>query len=328
MSLRRSVDAVSADAVGSDAGSTAAPHPALRRPLRVGLQVVVAGALVVAMFAAARSLMERSGDHPSPTASRWLVALVLVLAAVQCGARGWSAFVAGDGRDAALRRGYALSQLGKYVPGGIWQFAGQAVSAARHGFGRARAAGLVALFTGQFAAAAALFAPFAAVGLDTSWWVRAALIGCAAAGVFCSFPATRAAVAWATRHRLTRRAGSTLELPDRRAWNRSAVLLLLHHAMQGAALAIVLGGGRQSAFAVAVAYPIAWLAGLLAVPVPSGIGVREAVLAGLLAPTGLAAVMGAAIAHRLLNLVAEAVWSLAEHLRANAAKRRRDSAIS
>lgn len=309
-------------------GSDQTVAPTRRRPLRVGVQVTIGAAVVVALFVAARSLMERSEDHPSPTASRWLAAFVLVLLAVQFGARGWSAFVVGDGGDAALRRGYALSQLGKYVPGGVWQFAGQAVSAARRGFGRARAAGLVALFTGQFAAAAALFAPIAAVALDASWWVRALLIACGVAGVFCSFAASRRAVGWATRHRFTRRVGSTLELPERHAWNRSVVLLTLHHVLQGAALATVLGAGRQSAFAVAVAYPVAWLAGLLAVPVPSGIGVREAVLAAMLAPTSVAAVMGAAIAHRLLNLIAEAVWSLAEHVRANTARRRRDSAIT
>lgn len=55
------------------------------------------------------------------------------------------------------------------------------------------------------------------------------------------------------------------------------------------------------------AFSIAWIAGLIAVPAPAGIGVREAALLGVLGPViGVGPAIAAALIHRVLTLVADA----------------------
>jgi len=55
------------------------------------------------------------------------------------------------------------------------------------------------------------------------------------------------------------------------------------------------------------AFSIAWLAGLIALPAPAGIGVREAALLGVLGPViGVGPALAAALIHRVLTLIADA----------------------
>jgi uncharacterized membrane protein YbhN (UPF0104 family) len=56
----------------------------------------------------------------------------------------------------------------------------------------------------------------------------------------------------------------------------------------------------------ALAFSAAWVAGYVALPFPAGIGVREAVLVGLL-PAPAAVVTAASIVHRLLTMLAELI---------------------
>ena len=57
--------------------------------------------------------------------------------------------------------------------------------------------------------------------------------------------------------------------------------------------------------AITVAFAAAWVGGFLVLPLPSGLGVREALLVGLLPSVPSVVVLAAALAHRLVTVAAE-----------------------
>jgi uncharacterized membrane protein YbhN (UPF0104 family) len=58
---------------------------------------------------------------------------------------------------------------------------------------------------------------------------------------------------------------------------------------------------------VVCAFAAAWVIGFLAVPIPAGVGIREAVLVALLPDVGTAPLLAASLALRLLTIVTELV---------------------
>ena len=60
----------------------------------------------------------------------------------------------------------------------------------------------------------------------------------------------------------------------------------------------------------------AWTAGYLVVPLPGGLGVREAVIVAALPEVSAGPLLAVSVAHRLLGLTAEAVLAGTAHLRA------------
>lgn len=103
-----------------------------------------------------------------------------------------------------------------------------------------------------------------------------------------------AVAVWAVRH-LRWRAGLA-----------AGALTLLTWAALGGLLAIGFSAVNSSLL-VAAAYPAGWVAGQLAVPVPAGIGVREAALAVLLAPEiGEGGAFTFLLGTRLLHLASDA----------------------
>ena len=71
---------------------------------------------------------------------------------------------------------------------------------------------------------------------------------------------------------------------------------------------LLVHAGHTSTVMVAAAFVVAFTAGFLVLPVPSGLGVREAILVALLRPVAPTAdVLAAAIAIRIIQLVVEIV---------------------
>jgi uncharacterized membrane protein YbhN (UPF0104 family) len=214
-----------------------------------------------------------------------------------------------------LMRLYSVTQLGKYVPGGVWQFVGRGVGYRMEGMS-ARSI-------------------FVALGLENA----ALILGSFWFGYFLSLITRAQWIAgppgflWAPALILTL-LYLLLEPPRRffpqeagggnrpRASRSGRVLLLL---LQGGIWAllglsfylVLLGVGIHSVPLIDAAgvFALSWLAGFLAVFVPGGIGVREGVLGFLLAPYVEAPVAfaGALIA-RLLWLIIEAAMVLLSYL--------------
>jgi uncharacterized membrane protein YbhN (UPF0104 family) len=65
---------------------------------------------------------------------------------------------------------------------------------------------------------------------------------------------------------------------------------------------------------VLCSFAAAWVTGFLAVPIPAGVGVREAVLVGLLPEVGTAPLLAASLALRLLTIGTELLALLGNKL--------------
>lgn len=193
-----------------------------------------------------------------------------------------------------LLRAWAWGSVARYVPGAVWQFLAAGLWA--------RDAGLTLPRTAQSLlvhSALSLFGActVAAVAAPAQWGTvrTAALSGAVLLG--------GGALLWARRHAAR------------------MVALLLAHAISWAVYGVAFGWLASAALgapltllpALAAAHGLAFAAGLLAVVVPGGLGVREAALWALLATWWPASVSAAfSLLARLWSLAAElTVWAIA-----------------
>ena len=236
---------------------------ATERRVRVLAQVLLVAA---AVFVGLKVRSIWHGGHIELANVDWL-ALVgsfsLAVLGTAAGALIWLVILDGLGVKPRLRWAglFFQAQLGKYIPGSVWQYAGRAAVARVNGI----PVGPVGVSLGvEFAAAA--IAAGAMAGFLLGWW--GALI-IAAVAVFL------VAVGRPRRSRLpvvvTIKA-TLLYLP---AW------LLLGASFWLCARGLVAIPAGDLALYMG-AFAIAWLAGLLAIYAPGGLGVREAVLVALL----------------------------------------------
>lgn len=282
-----------------------------RRNLSIIAATAIAGAAVYGLTRAFTSNWDEV-RQAWRTANWWLLSgslLVAVAAVIGFGER-WHATLAALG--APLHRGRALrwfftGQIGKYAPGGVWHVVGQGELAARGGIARRTAYASVMLATVVLVGGAALTVAVGAAlptDADTPWW--AVVLGAAiVAALFVP----------AVRRRILRAAGVTDEtvLPPRRllglivgsvpAW----VAVGLASVMVAEALHVDAGFWRTFLSAVA-----SWLVGIVTLPAPGGIGVREAVFATGLTHDGVSTGSAALVAliARLVFVVADVLLFL------------------
>lgn len=179
----------------------------------------------------------------------------------------------------ALRR-YFVGQLGKYVPGGIWPVVGRAEMARRGGVPAATAYGSTMLSLSLTYLAAVLLSGLALVsgaggGDGVAWQPVLALLPI---GIAILHPRVLGFVLGLLR-RMSRR---QLDVPVP-GWRTSILLLVVHlpawMAVSGATwlVASALGSTAPDLRNIVFATTLSWVVGFLAIPVPGGIGVREAV---------------------------------------------------
>jgi uncharacterized membrane protein YbhN (UPF0104 family) len=109
-----------------------------------------------------------------------------------------------------------------------------------------------------------------------------------------------------------------VELPDQKSINESVAWGVTGLALLGVSYAVVASQVTTEPYqlATATAFLVAWLIGFAAVPFPAGIGVREAVLVGLLSPSiPGASVVAASLIHRLATIGSEVIVYLASRTR-------------
>ena len=208
-------------------------------------------------------------------------------------------------RNREITRGFLLSQVTKYVPGGFWQ----GISLVKSGIDAgvpARGASLayVAFALTQLAAAAPLSLSLLAVQ-DVDTLVRVAAVVAFGAIVLLD----RRLMAIVVR-RLPESAGVTVEtLPSQRrilgAWVGNVVSLA---CSSWAFLLLYADVAADSSGRVVGAFALAWFVGFAVAVVPAGLGLREVVLLAVLgAGVGGELVLTASAYHRLVLLVVEAL---------------------
>lgn len=175
---------------------------------------------------------------------------------------------------------YFVGEMGKYLPGGVWPVLGRGELARRGGVPRTRAYASVAMslvllyLSALFVAAA--FLPFALSGGGFSAWMLFLLALPVGVGLLHHRVLERLL---ALGERLTKRT-IDVEIPQ---WKDSLVLVVryvptwLFVGLATYSLARSLTPDLSFA-RVMFATVLSWTAGFLAVPVPAGAGIREAVL--------------------------------------------------
>lgn len=294
-------------------------HPWVRRAL-----------LVLALAAAAWAVASRWDDVRVAWSAlpvlTVLAAFAAALAYVVATMASWRAVLTDLGSDVPLgaaSRMFLVSQLGKYVPGGVWNLVAAAEIGADLRIPRRRSvtvmavALLVSIVTGLLVAVAAVLAGPADVR-DTYWL---ALLALPVLVVLLLPPVLNRLLGLLLR--LLRRPPleqplSTGGLVRASAWALVAWLLAGLHTWL-----LVTALGAETTLATAAlatgAYALAWTVGFLVVVVPAGVGVREAVLGLVLAgQLSGGAVVVIVLASRVLMTLADVALGLA----AAAGKRR------
>jgi hypothetical protein len=226
---------------------------------------------------------------------------------------GWRRCLAALGSHPPARDAlhwYYVGQLGKYVPGGIWNVVGRGEMARRGGVPASIGYGSTVLSLGLTYLAAILTVALAlvagAAGREGGWWWQPVL-ALLPLGVLALHPRVVEAVLRLAR-RVSRR---ELAIPVPR-WGVSVGLLVWHVPAWlaiGAAtwlVAVALDPGAPDFRNLLFATVLSWVVGFLVVPAPGGIGVREAVFvaaATSLSSPGVAAAV--AVVARVLFIVVD-----------------------
>lgn len=235
------------------------------------------------------------------------------------GAAGtWSLLVGGDLRRTSAA--YLAALPAKYLPGGLGLPVAQVSHGVAEGIGASRSILAIGVQVVVSVASAGLVGLVMWPSSGLAFWVFALQVM-----LIASFWPARRLVVWAA-NRWSRDGAEPV--PSRRIAGGFAVTffsiagMAAGFALIGTLLHPDLGFGFYAS-----AFSLAWAVGLLAIPVPGGIGVREGVLV-LLAPSGAgAAMVTASVVFRIVSIGGElAAWvsSLAFSTR----RTRRDRALA
>ena len=224
----------------------------------------------------------------------------------------WNRLLAASGgalSDHAARVIFFSGQVGKYVPGAVWPAIIQMELGAREGVRRSSLLAAYVLTVLITMAAAALWSPLLLVGGAELPWV-ATVVATVGVGllmvVLIRRGVLRRLAVW-----LGRRAGREVPSLDIRTAavvraTLSALVIWLAYGLHVWVLARPFGADAADLPPVVAAFALAFVAGLLVVPLPAGAGVRDAVLIVALEPAvGSTEALTVTVLSRFIILVVE-----------------------
>jgi len=227
--------------------------------------------------------------------------------------RGWIMICRAMGSEtdsAQLNAAWFTSQLGRYIPGKVWLFAGRAGFLKAKGMNGSRALATTAYELFFTVASVGLVSLFSALLVpDLVSGAAARTTGIAAACTMLMLPLLHP-----VQRFLCRRRGIPLDtLPSP---GEAVKVTLFYTALwlgRGLSMYLLLTGAGieavQPVRALAAA-PLSWLAGYIVIVVPGGIGIREAAAAAIAAPQALAPAALALGGQRLFMALIELLLAL------------------
>jgi len=316
------MDIASGGASVSEGEVTAPIAPALEPRRRLRWQAVIGLASIAGLAIAAVSTVDDAREQALPGVAPLAAALVLQVVAMIFVARGWAAlFPPGVDREPIIR-GLYTSQLTKYLPAGGFVQAASQVALSSGETGLALAAVRLPVFsTCSLAAAGTAGAALAVVG-DLPTWAR--ILAGLGLGLLALLDRRVLARALELARRVIRRLPPPDALPDQPAILRCYVMNLVSQVVYAAAFVLLLSDlADVDGVAAAAAFCAGWGLGYAALPLPSGVLVREGVLLAVLPGLAIGSVLASAVAHRVTSFVAEALLAGRAHLAAVARRRAR-----
>jgi hypothetical protein len=241
-----------------------------------------------------------------PAAGYVAASVALGTIGVVAGAAGWITLFDSDSR-ASLFKNFVFTQLGKYIPGGIWQPVGQIGYAARTGVSLRDATSAFPIHAIAQAAAGATVGALTVLGRPLPPWMTAVSLGPLVLLLGLNRSWTGGLLGFAAR--ILRRDGLPVAIPSHRAILTAFGWGIVSISAAGLGFALLAG---SIAISISVpetmtAWALAWTIGFIAVPFPAGLGVREVILiAGIPGVLG-AEVIAASVYHRLVTIAAEAI---------------------
>lgn len=252
----------------------------------------------------------RDTDGAVPSVPRLIVAALLWAGGLFVSSFAWM-WVVGD-RRRPIRAGFIVSQLGKYVPGGVIQAAGQVRLAKGHGIEvRRSVVAFMVMAVIQVSVGGGCLLALAATWSNASTWLR---LVCAFGGVVALTLLNRRWMVFVLRRIPKVRDGVEGHLASQRDIVRAGAALFVSLACGSGGYTILLGGLAEvdRPLLVMSAFVLAWTVGFAVAPVPSGLGIREAVIATIMHGTLSTSVwVAASVYHRLAILLAEGCMALA-----------------
>jgi glycosyltransferase 2 family protein len=289
-----------------------------RRKIR--LTVFLLG--LVGLIIASRRAVDESRGQVLPDAPALIVAGALTLASIALAARAWTELFGGRHDRRALAGSLYASQLTKYLPaGGFVQAASQVSMTVTAGAGVSHATTAAAVWAFSTVVAGCTLASGLVFAASLPTWLRAtALCGLLAPALL---HRRALAVALHAAHRLIRRVPDPDVLPTQRRILVSFAWSLGNAVTGSAAYAVLLSGASTDVNPVVVmsAFALSWVVGFLIFPLPSGIGVREAVLVAVVPGASSAALLAASLAQRFLVLASEVAATVGNQVLARRERR-------
>lgn|GEM_PF-439461 len=285
----------------------------LKWTLQLGLTVLVTWIIVSQVGVTLEEALALEAALPAVQPVAVIVSALLLLLFFGVAARLWGRMVAELGGPdpgwIGSNRIVLTANLGRYLPGKVWQVAGLAVLSRRDGV--PVSLGVTAGVMGQaFHLAGAAIVGVVALGtLEGVAW--GAWAGVAALACFVAATSIPPLLRWGFRlvFRLARLDPTTAPSPDPLFGPRWVVLHTLVWCGYGLAFAFLVRGlGLEGGILpLAASFSAAYLLGYLAIFAPAGIGVREGILIALLRPSLGAAAVGVAVLARVWMTVVELV---------------------
>jgi hypothetical protein len=287
------------------------PQPS--RPRRGRWKAVIGISSIVGLAVVAISTVDDAREQALPGAVPLAIALGLQFVAMVCAARGWVALFPESADRSALTSGLYSSQLTKYLPaGGFVQAASQvALSSETTSVGVA-ALRLPVFSVCSVVAAATVGSLLAFAGELPGWGRVVAFSGLALLSVL---DRRVLSAALSLARRLISRLPPPEALPEQRAILRCYWYVLINQVAYATAFVVLLRDVADiDHLAAAAAFSAGWAIGYLALPLPSGVLVREAVLIATLPGLAAGSLLASSVAHRLTGFVAESVLAARSHL--------------
>ena len=289
----------------------------MNRRLLFQTAILVVGLAGIAL--AVSETLKDAKEQVLPSAAALVAAAVLCQVAIVASARAWVALfsdlVVSRQSRAVLRGTFYLSQLTKYLPvGGVAQAASQLGLARSVGVPLKRAAVAFPVSAVGAVVGGATIGSGLVLDARLPWWARALAL-CGLASVVFLHRGLMARVLDLARRFVKRIPGSD-QLPT-----QADIIIFYGWALVTigslcGAYAILLRSLSTAVnpFVAFSAFGLSWVIGFIVVPIPAGVGIREAVLVALLPGVGAAPLLAASLALRLLSIATELLSILGNRL--------------